>query len=243
DALAGFASASRLDETEMPQIAAVPAETAQDAAHSAAQNNFSSSGFPSPAQADSWFGSSVFDGIVLREPWRRGFRGQPPAAVFAETAAGAAALLEKRGTLVILASPPGLGQRLSGLLEGLPGKGAVSRDLLEAFHGAEEHFFSPSGAEAENYWAWMPEQLESAAAAAGFSVSKEMFDQREERLVLGADIARWFDGEKSSWGAAMAESIGEADLAVLKALLLERAAAGPLTWRWKSFLLKAVRQN
>jgi putative ATPase len=263
DALAGFAAASKLDEAEGPQIAVISAQDAavQDAAAQnavtpadAAQNGFPP--LPSPAQADSWFGSSVFDGIALREPWRRGFRGRHPAAVFEKTAAGAAALLEKGGTFVILASPPGLGQRLSALLESPPDKAGtrtVPPTLLEAFHNAEERFFSPSEQETENnpsrpdgdvdspadYRLWTPGSLESALASAGFAVSKETINQEEERLILAADIARWFEREKSRWGAAIVKSLGETDFAMLKTLLLERAAAGPLAWKWKSILITA----
>jgi putative ATPase len=235
DALAGFAAASKLDDTELPQIAAVPRNmSGASGAGPDVSGGLPSSGLPSPAQADSWFGCSVFDGIVFREPWRRGFRGRDPAAVFSETAAGAAALLEKGGALVILASPPGLGQRLSGLPGGPAG---LPEKLREAFREAEERFFSRSGP--ENRPVWTPEPLENAVTAAGFSVSKELFDREEERLVLAADITRWFDTEKSSWGAAMAESLGEANLAAVKTTLLE--ATGPITWKWKSLLLKAVR--
>ncbi|MDR2144170.1 MAG: AAA family ATPase [Treponema sp.] len=243
NALAGFAAAVKLDEAEAPQIAvADPA------------------GLPSPAQAEAWFGTSAFDGIAMREPWRRGFRGQSPAAVFAATAAGAAALLEKGknrgsgGTFVLLVSPPGMGQRLSDLLENLPGETAgtrtVSRDLVEAFRAAEESFFARpeaddaprpdgTGNSPANHRIWTPELPESALVSAGFAVSTETINQEEERLILAADIARWFDREKSVWGAAIAKVLGGADFAALKTLFLE--AAGPLVWKWKSLLLTARR--
>ncbi|MDR2049489.1 MAG: recombinase RarA, partial [Treponema sp.] len=245
DALAGFAAAVKLNEAEAPQIAVAPA------------------GLPSPAQAEAWFGTSAFDGIVLREPWRRGFHGRDPAIVFAETAAGAAALLEKGknknsgGTLVLLASPPGMGQRLSGFLEDpadkkTAGTRALSPNLAEAFRGAEESFFSaarpeenaprPEGGDSPaNHRIWTPESLESALVSSGFAVSKETINQEEERLILAADIARWFDREKSIWGAAIAEVLGEADVAALRTLLLERAAAGPVIWKWKSLVVTARR--
>jgi putative ATPase len=236
DALVRFAATVKLDEAESPQIAVAPDAPA---------------GLPSPAEAAAWFGSAVFDGIALREPWRRGFRGQSPTAVFGKTAVEAAALLDHGGSLVILASPPGMGQRLSGFFEnGFPehqpaattaGTGALSKTLAEAFRKAEERFFSPSGPEAENSRIWTAKTLESALEAAGFSVTTEIIDREEERLVQAADIARWFDSEKSAWGAAIAEALGEADFAALKTLFLERAAAGPLLWKWKSLLLKAVR--
>jgi putative ATPase len=239
DALAGFAAAIKLDEAEGPQIAVTGESSVQSAPLSPVN-------LPSSAQAEAWFGSAVFDGIALREPWRRGFRGQSPAAVFEKTAAGAAALLEKGGTLVLLISPPGMGQRLSGLLEDPPDKKTsgtreVSPSLMETFRGAEESFFNRSAPDAGNR-IWTAEALENALVSAGFFVSKETIDHEEERLIQEADIVRWFDREKSIWGAAVAEALGDTDFAALKTLFQERAAAGPLTWKWKSLLIKAVRQ-
>jgi putative ATPase len=242
DALLRFAATAKLDEAEGPQIAVADVSAGESG------TSLSPAGLPSPIQAAAWFGSAAFDGIALREPWRRGFRGQSPAAVFEKTAAGAAALLEKGGVLVLLVSPPGMGQRLSGLLEyqgdkTLAGTRGLSQNLAETFYAAEERFFDPSRQEAENGRIWTAEVLEDALVSAGFSVTKETIGHEEERLIQAADIARWFDREKSSWGAAIAEALDKTDFAALKTLFLERAAAGPLVWKWKSPLIKAVRQG
>jgi putative ATPase len=222
DALLKFAATVSLDETEAPAVAVAPG-----------------AGFPSPAQAESWFGTTVFDRVALWEPWRRNFRGSStPEAVFAGTASAAADLLEKGGILAVFVSPPGMGQRLSALLE-------ENQSRFPGFRDAEERFFGrePYPGQAANRWAWSADLPEKALADAGFTVSTETVEQEEQRALPEKDILRWFDREKSAWGAAIAHELGGEDFARIKTLLLERAAAGPLAWKWKSLVIKAVKQG
>jgi putative ATPase len=67
-----------------------------------------------------------------------------------------------------------------------------------------------------------------------------VLDQREERLLSGKDIDGWFDREKSSWGLFMHKTLGENSFLAVKNALEETIKAGPLLWRWQSFLIKAV---
>ena len=213
EALDRFAAA--LEETEKPLIAVTDR-------------------LPGPEKAEELFGTARFDLIAMREPWRRGFAGRDPAELFAETAAAAAKLLGKGGTIAILASPPALGQRISSLITA----GSAEKKVA-ALAAAEETFFSPpaEGGAEKKYWSWTAETLENALQTEGFAVSSCLLDRKEERLIGGKDTALWFDTEKSSWGRAIAASLGRERFAEIKELFTERARQGPLSWRWKSVLL------
>jgi putative ATPase len=235
EALLGFASnlASNLDETEKPQIAVFPLSETETAP------------LPSPAQAEQWFDTAVFDHILFREPWKRGFKvsiGNQIPNAFSETAKAAEKLLIPGGNLVILASPPSLGQRISGLLEPSP--------VVQSLQAAEETFFSgpPAGTlekmkEAEKYWTWTAESLENALENTGFTVSSQVLSREEERLVGPENLNSWFDPAVSSWGAYMKNALGEKAFAELKTLLAERISQGTIIWRWKSVLVKGIKGN
>jgi putative ATPase len=49
----------------------------------------------------------------------------------------------------------------------------------------------------------------------------------------------WFDPEKSRWGGFIAAALGIGDFKRLEEILRERAARGPIAWKWKSLLLAA----
>jgi putative ATPase len=210
DALERFAAALNLAPDELPRIALCPEL------------------FPAPAQAEEWFGTRVFDGIALREPWKRGFTGSF-RAVFAETAAAAARLLETGGRFVLIASPPALGQRVSGLLPGT----SAPEGLAEELSAAEEAFFRP----AEQHWTWTEKDLVSALVNAGFDAACEILQREEERLVTGKELDGWFNPSVSSWGARMEAALGKVSFAALKSALEARTLAGTVLWRWKSLLV------
>jgi putative ATPase len=192
---------------------------------------------PGPAETGQWFGTEEFDAIALREPFRR--NAAVPAENISALTEAAAALLAPGGRLSLLASPPSLGQRISGVLA-VPGKaGTVQpelKTLLSALTGAEEAFFNDPLAP----WGWTAGMLEKAFTLRGFSVQTALLDRKEERLIAEKDVSLWFNPEKSGWGAAMAETLGGEDFAVLKKALLEKAAAGPIRWAWKSLLVTAA---
>ena len=116
--------------------------------------------------------------------------------------------------------------------------------LSEKLAKAEEEFFNVSRADNSGaHWTWDAETLEKSFKRAGFSVGITTLDQSEERLILPKDLALWFNKEKSSWGAFIAASIGERDFSQVCRLLEERIKEGPIKWKWKSLLLKAVKLN
>jgi putative ATPase len=211
-----------LEEPEAPRIAVFPG-----------------GGLPTPAQAGEWFSCAVFDHILAREPWKRGFGSRDAASVFRAFAEEARGLLAPGGGLGLLLSPPRLGERLSRLIrDECPAAGSLAPRLEEA----EEAFFSPPAGEegAAGRWTWDQDTLEEAFAGAGFKTLITLLEQREERLLTERDIALWFNQDRSSWGAFIGKALGEDDFFALRDLLRERIKQGPVLWKWRSLLLKGT---
>ncbi|MDR1931081.1 MAG: recombinase RarA, partial [Treponema sp.] len=211
--------AASLEESEKPLIAVLPPGQA--------------GGLPDPSQAEAWFSSPVFDHILVREPWKRSFTNAEnpelsPGLLFTAFAEAARRLLVPGGGLVLLKSPPVLGERISRILSG---------PLAVKLREAEEAFFTAG------YWTWTGETLEGAFSAAGFKTRLSVLDRREERLLTRRDIDRWFDKEKSAWGSRIAPLLGDGDFFTLRDMVRERAEQGPLLWQWKSLLLRAVKEK
>jgi len=212
--------AAVLDEIEQPEIAVL-----------------GSGLLPSPQQAAEWFDTSLFDLILLREPWRRGFSGtqnaQNPETEFANLAESAKALLAPKGRLVLLCSPPVTGQRISQLItdecEG-------DKPLAEKLKEAEDAFFSRQQGRL-NAWNWDAANVSSAFESRGFEVKIGFLEQKEERLISPKDIQAWFDKENSRWGVFMGKALAPDEFSRAEELLAKRIQAGPLPWKWKSLLL------
>ena len=216
DALLRYAAA--LDQVEQPEIAVLPPPA-----------------LPSPEQAAEWFPSAQFDHIVIREPWRRGFAPQSPEAAFTALASAAQALLAPGGSLVLLCSPPLLGQRISSLL---PGECGGSPALTEKLRRAEDAFFAQP-----HEWNWDAAGLSPAFESHGFKCKWDTVNQNEERLIGSKDIDAWFDRKKSRWGVFMAKTLDTDELSTIEAALRQRIQAGPLPWKWKSVLFWAKNEK
>jgi putative ATPase len=217
-----FRYASMLDETEQPHIGVFPPGK-----------------LPAPEEAEALFSTPVFDHILAREPWKRGFpppekAGADPLTAFAQ---GARRLLAPGGNLVILQTLPRLGERISRILVDEGGAlGSPPRDLVKKLKEAEQDFFTSQG----GYWTWDGETLAKTFTAGGLTAAFSILDQKEERLLTERDLAAWFDRERSSWGAFIARALGDTDFLTLRELLSARIKQGPLTWKWKSILLKGT---
>jgi putative ATPase len=213
-----FRYAAALDDIERPEIAVL--ETGI---------------LPSPEQAAEWFSSNVFDFILIREPWRRGFAvtqgAQNPQAEFKSLCESAKALLASKGRVVLLCSPPVTGQRLSRFI--------TDEDhlLAEKLIEAEDAFFSrQNGVTA---WNWDASDLSASFESQGFKVKIEVLEQKEERLISPKDINAWFE-KNSRWGAFMEKALVPEDFSRAKELLTARIQSGPLPWKWKSLLLNIM---
>jgi putative ATPase len=225
EALLRFASS--LDGPEQPAIALFPPGA-----------------LPGPEETERWFSTVTFDHIRAREPWRR---SAPPSvsAAFTDFAVKAKGLLAPGGDVVILQSPPRLGERISRILREECG---AARELFLKLEEVEEDFFRAGGDSAKNTdsserWTWDGETLEGCFAAAGFKTELAVLDQGEERLLSPRDIDLWFNRDRSSWGAFIHTAIGEKDFLLIRETLQERANQGPIRWKWKSLLLSALRIN
>ena len=210
-----FRYASVLDQIEQPQIAVLESGL-----------------LPAPQQAAEWFDSNLFDIILIREPWRRGFSGSTPGAEFTSLCEAAKALLAPKGRIVLLCSPPVMGQRISRLIID------EEKTLADKLARAEDAFFSPDKPGA---WNWDSASLTSSFEAGGFKVELEVLEQKEERLVGAKDINAWFDKENSRWGAFMAKNLDLSDFSRAEELLAKRIQSGPLQWKWKSLLITINR--
>jgi len=212
EALCRYASA--LDQIEQPEVAVL-------------ENGL----LPAPGQAELWFSAPRFDRIFIREPGRLLFAktaGTDPEAAFGGVAEQAKALLDKGGGLVMLLSPPVLGQRISCLLADECGCGKQLADLLRE---AEDAFFARPES-----WNWNDSHLRPPFESLGFKVKIETIDQKEERLVGAKDIDAWFDRKNSRWGAFIGKTLDSGSFDRIEQSLRQRIQAGPLVWKWKSLL-------
>jgi putative ATPase len=190
---------------------------------------------PGPEEADAWFECRSFDHLIAREPWRGGFGGGDPAAAFSAFAGAARLLVAGGADVVLLQSPPKLGERVSRILGGERGAPAC----VGALAAAEEAFFQDAAA-GSGRWTWDAETLERSFTAAGFSVALTRLEQSEERLLTERDMALWFDPARSSWGKFMRRQLGDRDFRSLQDMLREKARQGPVLWQWQSLLLRGV---
>jgi len=211
-----FRYASVLDQIEQPEIAVLEAGL-----------------LPSPQQAAEWFDTAIFDFILIREPWRRGFSGGRPETEFVNLAASAKALLAPESRVIILCSPPLMGQRISQLIMD------EDQSLAEKLRKAEDAFFSKQGQ--LTAWNWDAADLSASFESQGFKFNAEILEQKEERLISPKDIQAWFDKTNSRWGAFMGKALDTADFSRAEELLTKRIQAGPLPWKWKSLLITGVQ--
>jgi putative ATPase len=189
---------------------------------------------PAPAETGVFFSTNIFDHIFAREIWRK----EAGFGVFHSFAEKAYKLLAPQGTLVILQSPPVLGERISRILEeecSVYGEA----DFIARLKIAENSFFMPSESGTER-WTWDAADLEKAFQDAGFETTLTVADQQEERLITERDLNAWFNNVHSSWGTFVAGIIGDMDFFKARNLLQERIKQGPLVWKWKSLLLLGI---
>ncbi|MDR2901156.1 MAG: AAA family ATPase [Treponema sp.] len=209
--------ASMLDEVEKPQFAVLPPTE-----------------LPLPAQCESWFSTPQFDYIISREPWKKGFGESSALEVFKNYAERAKNLSNH---VAILQTSPKMGEKISRIIRE---ECAAPEKLVKALEEQEEAFFNVQASEKEkNRWTWEAADLEKAFTNAGFSAAITLIDQKEERLLSEKDTSLWFNKEKSRWGAFMSQHLNEEDFASIQQLLVNRANQGPITWKWKSILIKA----
>ncbi|MDR2865696.1 MAG: AAA family ATPase [Spirochaetaceae bacterium] len=187
---------------------------------------------PAKEEAERVFHCAVFDRILCREPWRRLPKNRETQEVFFAFAEKTKKLLSSQGAIILLQSPPALGERLSRLLSA---ECNAPEALTEKLALAEQAFFNPADSLLNKAGLWNEFTLVSAFKESGFKTTIKVLRQSEERLLFAKDISFWFS-EKSSWGAFMSQALGDKDFQEIKTLLTERAGKGPLLWQWTSLL-------
>jgi putative ATPase len=190
---------------------------------------------PKAEECAGLFSAARFDHILVREPGRH-FPGKSTgiAESFSALAEAGRNLLAAGGDMVLLCSPPPLGERISRILSTT----TEDTELVQKLKESEDAFFTASDKKSGG-WNWDEKTMETAFTQAGFTVTVSMLEQSEERLVTGRDLSAWFDRENSRWGAFIAKNLGEHEFLHIETLLQERIKKGPLPWKWKSILLKA----
>jgi putative ATPase len=181
---------------------------------------------PSPAQCEEWFSCPVFDRILIRSA--RLF-SEPPLSL--PQIAAAKALLAKNGNFVLFLSPPRYGERISRIVADECKESALAAKLEKA----EAAFFGENGVSGF----WDEDILAAAFKEQGFSVTVQIVDQSEERLITEKDLAAWFNAGQSRWGLFMSKTLEKQDFEALEQALRLRIAKGPIKWLWKSVCLKA----
>ena len=178
---------------------------------------------PDVQKCEEWFPCAQFDHILIRAVR---LAAEPQAL-----AASAKPLLAKGGNIVILTSPPSLGERLSRILA----KECSQKELASVLEKAEEEFFkniSGAGLRDSN-------ELTAAFEKFGFTVDIKVIDQKEERLITERDISSWFNASRSRWGSFMSEKLDKSDFRAVEEALRTRISKGPLLWCWKNICLSA----
>ena len=206
EALLRYAAVS-LDEAEKPLIA------------------ISDNLLPSVEQCDEWFDCSEFDHILIRAPRL--------TADLSQLAITAKSLLAREGNIVLLASPPRLGERISRILKQECGEKQLA-DKLEAL---EDEFFN----KATGAGLWDEDELVDAFFNQGFKANLSTIEQKEERLITEKDLSYWFNTETSRWGTFIAKNLDESDFKTIEEMLKIRVKKGPVCWQWKSINLKCIQ--
>ena len=178
---------------------------------------------PSAEKCDEWFSCSQFDHILIRA-----VRLNIHPEIIADSSK---LLLAKNGNIVLLCSPPVLGERISRILDHECAQGSLALKLKNA----EELFFQKIPGE----FNWDKNDLHSAFEKQGFSVTICPIDQKEERLITEKDLSVWFNTDQSRWGSFMEKQLNKNEFLTIREVLQTRIAKGPLLWRWQSILLNA----
>jgi putative ATPase len=176
---------------------------------------------PSVEQSRQWFSCSEFDHIMLRLN-RLNFEPEKLSSL-------SKALLTDNGGLVLLFSPPRLGERLSRILAEECGQSGLSAVLEK-----EEEAFLKN---LKSGGFWDTADIEEVFKNEGFSVKLQIIDQKEDRLITEKDISSWFDSGQSRWGSFMSQNLKKDDYFEIEQVIRQRIGKGPLLWRWKSVLL------
>jgi putative ATPase len=231
-----FRYAASLDQLEQPEIAVL--------------EGYAASGgglLPSPQQAAEWFSSPIFDRILIREPRlyakpvkKDAAVAPSPQSAFSGLASAAKSLLAPGGSLVMLCSPPTLGERISRiLLEECNVKESLAAQLRQA----EGTFFTRTSSETQSSWNWDAALVTDSFESSGFKLTTVTIDQQEERLISPKDVDAWFNRENSRWGAFMGKTLNADVFSQIEDAIRQRIMAGPLLWKWKSLLLTCFTQS
>ncbi|MCL2175203.1 MAG: AAA family ATPase [Treponema sp.] len=214
---------ANLNEEEKPQIAVFPnGQPAEEI-------------LPSVNQCEEWFSCAEFDHILIRASR---LSTHPD-----KLASAAKPLLAKKGKLILLSSPPRLGQRISALLkensEQLAEKSEQVKvnksQLILKLSLAEDDFFENT----TGVGLWNEQEITSAFEEQGFSAAVTLIDQQEERMITDKDVTSWFNTGQSRWGSFMAEKLEKSEFEALEEALRTLISRGPVLWKWKSMCLEA----
>lgn len=134
--------------------------------------------------------------------------------------------------VIISQKIPSKGQLISEIIKSqvlTPETVGDLREPLEKMHDAEQEFF---GDRDNPLFSWDGLFIANTFRKKGFTVKLNTQEIIEKRRITQLDIEKWFNAEKSAYGAKMIESVGKADLQKLINLFL--AASEKTVFTWKS---------
>lgn len=169
----------------------------------------------------------VFDRIFFRDP----FNSQDSADVLAYSLKTLPKSLATDNMQVIISQRiPSKGQRIWELVsrELLTQETRISYEsILKKVEMAETEFFTNK----ENpLFAWDESTIQKSFEENGFTVKAASRVITEKRRLSEAEINRWFDTEKSTYGSAIAAAIGKEDFLKIKNLLLSAKENTIFNW-------------
>ncbi|HOU39167.1 MAG TPA: AAA family ATPase [Treponemataceae bacterium] len=146
--------------------------------------------------------------------------------------AAATAFLVPGGRIVFSVRVPGLGMRLSTLVE--------DPALRERISEAEKSFFSDTD---NPLFSWDGQILQDTLTAPERSVHCETIEMIEPRRPSPQDIERWFDPEHSPYGAMLHAKLHDNDIQTFRRTLEQRFATGPAEWQFCTVLCTVTREQ
>ena len=145
--------------------------------------------------------------------------------------------------MIISQKIPCHGQKISELVKEqilTPETVPVFKSILDKLEAAEQEFF---GDRENPLFSWDGIFIANTFRKNGFNVKIASQELKEKRRVTPTEIQKWFDTEKSAYGAKMYEAVGGADLQKIVNLIIAASEKTIFNWKTEIAFLKIEAGN
>lgn len=139
--------------------------------------------------------------------------------------------LAENWRVIISQKIPSKGQLISEIIKNqvlTPESVGNFRDSLEKMHDAEQEFF---GDRDNPLFSWDGLFIANTFRKKGFKVKISTQEITEKRRITPLDIEKWFNAEKSAYGAKMIEAVGKVELQKLINLFITACEKNVFNWK------------